>query len=128
MDFDVTRELVKAVSVEQFLDQLGIVFKGEGGTKIFEATYSKAVGEAILHAILWGRSSFRLSSDPKAMDAAVTAFIAWTADIRRTVSDAISDSALGTGYEEQLRREVFLKLGINESAGKTALPSNIALT
>jgi len=41
-DFHISRELVKAVHSEHFLDQLDIVFYGEG----FEATYPKPVGEA----------------------------------------------------------------------------------
>jgi len=62
------------------------------------------------------------------MDAAVSAFTAWTAEIRDNVTQAIANSALGTGYEDQLRHEVFLRLGVNEAARRPTLPSSVSLT
>jgi hypothetical protein len=127
MDVHISRELVKSIQIEHLLDRFDVTFQGQGGTTILDETYVKAVGEGVVRAVLWGRSSFSLSSDRKVMEAAVTDFIGWIADIQKEVGQAIMDSALGTGYEDQLRREVFARLGIHRAVGNKILPSRILI-
>ena len=67
IDFHVTRELVKAIEVAHFLDQVDVTFLGDGGKTISEGTYPLPIADAIVRAVLWGRSFFRLSSDRDAM-------------------------------------------------------------
>ncbi len=59
------------------------------------------------------------------MGAAITRFVAWVSQIERDISAAISESSLGTGYEEIPRRDVFQRLGIHPLSGVKKLPSQI---
>ena len=68
---------------------------------------------------------FSVSSDSKAMDRALTQFLKWVAEIEKDIAKAISESALGTGYEDALRREIYARLGIHPLSGAPTLPHQI---
>jgi hypothetical protein len=61
------------------------------------------------------------------MDEAVNKFLAWVSQADKDIETAISESALGTGYEVQLKREVYDRLGIHPLSGAKVLPQHIAL-
>jgi hypothetical protein len=85
------------------------------------------VAEAIVRALLWGRSQFSVSTDRKAMDQAVSKFLAWVSQIEKEIETAITESALGTGYEDVLKQEVYNRLGIHRLSGAKILPAQITL-
>ena len=85
------------------------------------------VAEAIVRAILLGRSTFSVSTDRKAMDVAVNDFLDWVSQTEKNIEAAITDSAFGTGYEEALKREVYLRLGIHPLISAALLPARISL-
>lgn len=118
---------LKEVTIGHLLGSNDIEIRNRGGTIVYEATHPASVAEVIIRALLWGRSTFSVSTDAKAMDAAVTNFLAWVKRAEAEISMAISESALGTGYEEMLRAEVYKRLGIHPLAGAKTLPSSIPL-
>jgi hypothetical protein len=123
--FDIDRDTVTQINITHLFDQYDIEIITNKDTTVYEATHPRFVAEAIVRSILWGRSVFSVSSDRKAMEAAVKQFIAWVSEVERDISAAISDSSLGTGYEDILRRDVFQRLGILPLSGVKKLPSQI---
>ena len=111
----------------QLLDHYDIAVTTETGQAAFEGEFVQPVAEAIVRSLLWGRSTFSVSSDRDAMIEAVSSFISWIADIEIEVDRLIADSALGTGYEDALKAEVFAKLGVHPLAGAKQLPNEIRL-
>jgi hypothetical protein len=97
------------------------------GKKPFEASLPSLVAESIIRSVLWGRSEFSLSSDAKIMNRALSEFLKWVVQIEKNVSTAIAESALGTGYEDALRREIYARLGIHPLASVATLPTQINL-
>jgi hypothetical protein len=127
VDFTVSRELIRSVQHAPLMGQWDVIFLGEGRKKILEETYAQEQAETIMRAVCWGRSTFQFSSDRDVMHSALTAFLAWATEIEQAIEQAIADSALGTGYEVQLRSEVMRRLGIHEAAALPVLPRTIDL-
>jgi hypothetical protein len=125
--FDISRELVKTIQMLPLLGEVELKFRGEGGKKLVTCTYPQAQGEAIVRAVLWGRSSFSLSSDERATQKAIVEFLKWVKEIDSSISQAIANSALGTGYEELLRTDVFKRLGMHPAAMEANLMQDISL-
>jgi hypothetical protein len=86
--------------VSRLLGSCDIEFVTNDGNKVYEATHPSSVAEAIVRSLLWGRSVFSVSSNPKTMDQALTQFLKWVAQIENDIATAIAESALGTGYED----------------------------
>ena len=58
---------------------------------------------------------------------AVSDFLNWFDGLRLRLNEAITESALGTGYEVSLRIQVYQRLGIHPIAGERILPREINL-
>lgn len=127
IDFTFERRSISRITISQFLDRHEIAVIAKTGQTIYEANFVQPVAEAIVRSLLWGRSIFSVSSDREAMDAAVSRFIAWSTDIEREIIRLIMESALGTGYEDALKAEVFARLRIHPMAGAKQLPTEITL-
>ena len=125
MTFD--RSSLKDVSIHQLLDSCEIEVRTLAGAIAYKGTHPRPVAEAIIRALMWGRSQFSVSSDRKAMDKAVNAFLAWTSKTEQDIEKAIRESAYGTGYEDILKREVYARIGIHPLSAAKVLPSHIAL-
>ena len=54
-------------------------------------------------------------------------FLKWLEQAEKDIETAITESAFGTGYEDALKREVYLRLGIHPLTGAAVLPSQISL-
>ena len=127
IDFNIDRQSISRITIFQFLDQHEITVTAKTGQTTYEAKFAQPVAEAIVRSLLWGRSIFSVSSDYSAMNEAVSRFITWIADIEKEIDTLIMGSALGTGYEDALKKEVFAQLRIHPVAGATALPAEIVL-
>lgn len=127
IDFQISRELVKTITISPLLGEIDVQFVGNNGKNVAEVSCPRAQGEAIARAVLWGRSTFQLTSNDKAMSDALTAFLRWVRELDAEINHAIADSALGTGYETQLRSEVLRRLGIHPSGMDVNLPPVISL-
>jgi hypothetical protein len=125
IDFNVDRRTFKLINISRLLGSCDIELVTNDGNKVYEATHPASVAEAIVRSLLWGRSIFSVSSNPKAMDHALTQFLKWIAQIEKDIAMAISESALGTGYEDALKREIYTRLGIHPLSGATTLPAQI---
>jgi hypothetical protein len=126
--FTINRKALRHIKIRPFLDQTTLTLTAETGKPILHGTYSKAVAEAVVRAVLIGRSSFEIPTERKAAEELVTGFLVWFDDIRRRVQVAINESAFGTGYEERLTMEVYRRLGISPLVGERTLPANIPLS
>jgi len=104
-----------------------LTLRGDGSEPLFQASLDMHVAEAIVRALLAGRSSFVITNDAKVAAAAVDEYLNWFANIERRLEEGITNSALGTGYEEQLTVEVFKLLGINPLLTAKTLPQSIVL-
>lgn len=127
ISFNFDRRSIRRITILQLLDHYDIAVTTETGQAAFEGEFVQPVAEAIVRSLLWGRSTFSVSSDRDAMIEAVSSFISWIADIEIEVDRLIADSALGTGYEDALKAEVFAKLGVHPLAGAKQLPNEIRL-
>ncbi len=123
--FEIDRKRVRSVQTHTMLGEIDVLFLDATRSKINEATYPVAMAESIVRALLWGRSTFQLASSPEKLHSALTEFIRWARDIEQAISRAIRESALGTGYEDQLRITVFKRLGIHPAVFEATLPSLI---
>jgi hypothetical protein len=121
------RQAVRRVILESLLDQTTLTLTGDRGKPILKGTYSAAVAEALVRAVLLGRESFSVPADRSAAAAAVSEFLTWFDDIRLRLKAGIDESAFGTGYEERLTHEVYQRLGIDRRAGERVLPAEMTL-
>lgn len=69
-----------------------------------------------------------MPADRKEAAAAVVEFLGWFDKIQTSMDQAIEESALGTGYEEALRKHVYQLLGIHPLAGERVLPPDINIS
>jgi hypothetical protein len=127
LDFNFDRRSVKQITLTHLLDRYDVKVTTTGGGTAYEGSHHRAVSEAIVRALLWGRSMFSVSSERKTMDHAINEFIKWVSVIEDEIETAITESALGTGYEDVLKREVYNRLGIHPLSGANTLPSEITL-
>lgn len=121
------RGSLKEITIGHLLDSYDIEVHAKGGETVYAATHPAPVAEAIIRALLIGRSTFSVSTDRKAMDAAVTEFIKWVSQAEKDIQTAITESAFGTGYEDALKREIYLRLGMHPLTGAAHLPPLISL-
>jgi hypothetical protein len=54
-------------------------------------------------------------------------FLSWVAQTDQDIDAAINESALGTGYEDALKKEIYNRLGIHPLTGAHVLPTVINL-
>ena len=125
ISFNVDRRSLKQINIAHLLDSYDVEIVSFSGERIYTGTHSQPVAEAIVRALLWGRSAFSVSSDRKASEHAVTEFLKWAAQIEKDINVALTDSALGTGYEDALKREVYARLGVHPLSAEKVLPMQI---
>lgn len=128
ISFDVDRTSLKRIHISRLLDHWDLTLISESGTKIYEGSHPSSIAEAIVRALMWGRSVFAVGSDRPSMEQAVTRFLDWVSGIEREIDAAIANSALGTGYEDALKKEIYARLGIHPLSAAKTLPSEIAFT
>jgi hypothetical protein len=121
------RELIKRVELHPFMHTAELMLFGTDSKPLFQASLDMPVAEAIIRALLSGRGSFSIPNDHKAAESAVSDYLDWFSGIEKKLQDGIVDSALGTGYEEQLTAEVFRILGLNPLLAEKTLPQQITL-
>lgn len=127
LPFVFDRGSLKEITIGHLMDSYDIEIHAEGGDTVYSGTHPAPVAESIVRALLLGRSTFSVSTDRKAMDAAVTEFIGWVAEAEKVIQTAITESAFGTGYEDALKREIYLRLGMHPLTGAPVLPAQISL-
>lgn len=127
MSFNIDRRKVRTINVSKLLGSYDIELTDADGKTVYEATLPSSVAEAIIRSVLWGRSAFSVSSDFEVMDRALSKFLKWAAQIEDNITTAIAELALGTGYEEPLRRAIYVRLGIHPLSSVTTLPNHISL-
>jgi hypothetical protein len=118
---------IRRIVTQSLLGSCDLTILGEGDTELYGATLPQATAEAITRALLWGRSAFSVSNDAQAMNKAVSDFLEAGGEIEAAISMAIAESALGTGYEEALKREIYARLGVHPLALTRTLPATITL-
>ncbi len=121
------RGSLKEITVSHLLDSNDIEVHTKTGSKAYTATHPRPVAEAIIRALLLGRSTFSVSTNRKAMDDAVNRFLGWVSQTEHDIETAITESALGTGYEHALKQQIYSRLGIHPLAGAKILPALITL-
>lgn len=127
MDIHVSPELVACITSSHFMGESEVVVSSSDGKGLLHLSQPSAVADGIIRAILWGRSSFRATSDRHKMDAAIRDFLEWFEQLRAIIEEGVSTSALGTGYEEILRTEVYKALSVHPLAVSRTLPDIIQL-
>ena len=127
LSFHFDRRNLKRITISPLLDQYDLKVTTKSGETAYEASLVQPVAEAIIRSLLWGRSVFSVSSDRRAMVAAVSSFILWFSTLDAEIGRLIAESALGTGYEDALKTEVYSRLGIHPSVGEKILPNEISL-
>lgn len=123
----VERSLLRRIRLSPLMDMAEVILSGENGRELFKGTYPLPVAEAVVRSVLMGRESFLLPTDRRDAENAVAEFLTWFDDIRMRLDEAINESALGTGYEDVLRNQVYQRLGVQLAAGERQLPTLINL-
>ena len=121
------RNSLGSITIGHLLDSYDIEVHTKTGAVAYSGTHTRPVAEAIVRALLLGRSTFSVSTDRKAMDGAVNRFLSWVAQTDQDIDAAINESALGTGYEDALKKEIYIRLGIHPLTGAHVLPVVINL-
>ncbi len=121
------RSSLREIVIERLLDSYGIDIRAKGGATVYSHSHPRPVAEAIIRALLMGRSTFSVSTDRKAMDEALNDFLIWVEQTEKDIEAAITESAFGTGYEDALKNEIYLRLGVHPLAGVAVLPTLISL-
>lgn len=124
--FTFDRKNIGRITFDQLLDQYEVTVSTKTGEIAYEGEFSQPVAEALIRSLLWGRSTFSISSQRAVMMAAVTKFIGWLSAINVEIDRLIAESALGTGYEDALRTEVYARLKVHPLAGARHLPREIS--
>ena len=123
----IERSMLRRISLSPLMNMADVTLSGEGGRELFKGNYPLPVAEAVVRSVLLGRESFSLPTERKDAEKAVADFLTWFDDMRQRVNEAITESALGTGYEDVLRAQVYQRLGIHPAAGERVLPAVINL-
>lgn len=127
LPFTFDRDSLKEIEIAHLLDTYDIEIRTKAGGIAYQGSHPRPVAEAIVRALLWGRSQFSVSTDRKAMDEAVNKFLNWVAKTEEDIEKAIRESAYGTGYEDTLKREIYSRLGIHPLSSAKVLPPQIQL-
>ena len=122
-----TRGSLRQIELHPFMHTAELTLRGDGSEPLFQANLDLPVAEAIVRALLAGRGSFTMSTNAKAVEASVGAFLKWFSSIQKKLEDGIANSALGTGYEDQLTAEVFKLLGLHPMLTHKTFPTSITL-
>lgn len=125
--FDFGDEKLQHVAMEPFLDDIRVIVTAQNGHKVYDDYLKMPVAEAMVRALLWGRTKFAVSSNKKNMMSAVKRFVSWLSDIDAEIDQHIEESAFGTGYENRLRAEVYSRLGVRPLASAQDLPGEMFL-
>ena len=125
--FTFDRLSLRTITILPLINMQEIKIINSNGELVFKGNYSLPVAESIIRAILWGRSTFSIKDDRKLMNSAVSKFITFVSDVEKKIDELIAESAMGTGYEERLKNEVFRQLGIHPLVGSSELPTQITL-
>lgn len=121
------RGSLKEITISKLFDSYDIEVHAKGGTTVYSATHPRPVAEAIVRAILLGRSTFSVSTNRQAMDEALDTFLGWVSQAENDIQTAIQESAFGTGYEDALKKEIYSRLGIHPLTAAKVLPEQISL-
>ena len=121
------RDLIRRIELHPFMQTAELLLFGSDTQPLFQAELDRPVAEAVIRALLSGRGSFSIPNDHKAARTAVDEYLSWFSSIEKRLQDGIADSALGTGYEDQLTTEVFKILGLNPLVTEKDLPLHIDL-
>ena len=125
--FDFGNEKLEHVVMEQFFDTVRVVVTAQSGKLVYDKQLNLAVADAVVRALLCGRTRFGVSSNGKKMMVASKKLIAWLSGVDGEIEQYISDSAFGTGYEMRLREEVYSRLGVRPLASAEEFPVEIFL-
>lgn len=121
----VSRGALRQIKIHSFFDTAELTLTGDGGQVLLEGNYNASVAEAIARAVLLGRQAFQVPAKREAAQACLSAFLTWFRQLRVRLDEAIAESALGTGYEDQLRAQVYQTLRIHPLVGDPILPGLI---
>jgi hypothetical protein len=118
----VARSALRQIKIHAFFDTAEITFTADGGSPLLQGNYDAPVAEAIVRAVLLGRQTFQAPARKQDAQVCLSQFLTWFHQIRTRLDEAIAESAIGTGYEDQLRAKVYEILRIHPAAGAPTLP------
>jgi hypothetical protein len=117
----IARDRLHHIERHSFFDKAEITFVAEGGVPLLHGHYSSSVAEAIVRAVLLGRENFEVPARREEAQACVSQFLNWFDQIRSRLEDALRESAVGTGYEEEVRSQIYLNLRVHPLVGERTL-------
>ena len=120
--FHISRDNLHRIEIRSFFDKTEITFEAEGGEPLFKGNYNSAVAEVIVRAVLLGREKFEVPARREEAQACFSRFLNWINQLQSRLEEALRDSAVGTGYEEQVRAQVYLNLRAHPLVGERTLP------
>ena len=127
VSIDIADDSLRKIELHPFMHTAELTLSGDNPTPLFHADLDMSVAEAIVRALLAGRRSFSISNDAKVTESGVDAYLKWFSGIQEKLEDGIGNSALGTGYEEQLTTEVFRLLELHPLLAAKTFPLLIVL-
>jgi hypothetical protein len=116
-----------SINFDHFLDEVQLEVSDGSGEPVLKGQYPLAIGETIVQALLTGRRDFMVPANDEDAKQLLNGFHKWFQEIEKLISDGIMRSAVGTGYEEQLRSRIYHLLKFQNEAGKKLLPRHMSL-
>lgn len=127
LDIRIDPAMLRHIELRRFMHTADLRLAGNNSETLFEANLDWSVAEAVVRALLAGRTEFAVNLDPTVAETAVREFLKWFDKIREEVEKGIANSALGTGYEDQLTAEVYKMLGLHPLVAQSILPPVIGI-
>lgn len=120
-------EDVHSIEMTPFIGETEVVVRRIDGSSLFSGVWNDATAETIVRAVLAGRSAFQIASDRVEANQANEAMIGWLVKLERDIEVAVSNSSLGTGYEEMLRNEIIKRLAVDRALFSLRLPRQLTV-
>jgi hypothetical protein len=83
------------------------------GDMLFEHQLDRNVAQVINKALLLGRREFTAPQQPAVATLVLKEFDQWFGKIQEMIEEGCRSSALGTSYEDYVRKAVFQLLGVH---------------
>jgi hypothetical protein len=110
-----------SIQVSPFLSMSHVTILDNSGIVLLDKDYPKAVSEVLIRALLIGRRNVSIPTEATIASKVLDGFFEWFSEIRSRIDEGWRNSALGTRFEDELRRAVYAQLKIHPNVDSQKL-------
>ena len=104
------------VTVQPFLDQWAILISSGKGNEILNLNLPRPIAEVLIRAVLIGRRSFMIPTNPQEASTVLTQYWNWLPPLLNAIKEECASSSLGTRFEGEIEKEAMKLLNWSEYA------------